>query len=61
MSQITDENGTWEVVDGDGCTNKCLIQPSEQYLADNPIVVQLPSLNDRLSAVESAIIALMGV
>ena len=33
MSQYIDENGTWEVTEGNGCINKCLIIPSEKIFS----------------------------
>lgn len=52
MSQYIDENGTWEVTEGNGCINKCLIIPSEKYLAENPAIVDVKA--QAIDEIESA-------
>jgi hypothetical protein len=58
---VNDEYGTWEVTEGIGCTNKCLLEPSALYLEENPNynVPQPPSVEIRLEAAEAVIMEML--
>lgn len=61
MARVTDVDGVWEVTEGVGCINKCLAEPSEQYLAEHPEygTPSEPSLESRVSGVEDAVMAII--
>lgn len=60
MAQITDKDGTWEVTEGNGCINKCLIEPSAEYLANNPVVVE-PDADEELAKNIAAATTIAGI
>ena len=34
--EYIDEYGTWEITKGNGCISKCIVEPTDLYLAENP-------------------------
>jgi hypothetical protein len=61
MSQITDKDGVWEVTEGNGCINKCLIEPSVEYLTNNPVTQAIPTLEEKNRADIDYIAIMTGV
>ncbi len=64
-NEVVTANGKVIRQDQPGCVVDILIEPSQAYLDSLPPITepdqQPPSLEDRLAAAESAIVALMGV
>lgn len=55
-----DENGTWDVQEGNGCINRILIEPAIGYEPE-PILEQPISLEERIEALQNAFNEFLGV
>jgi len=59
---VTDRHGKWEIKTGNGCMNKILVEPSEEYLAEIANVPKPPkTTEERLKALETVVLKLGGI